>query len=79
MFEHELLERARADRQRIVLPEGTDDRILLASEILRKRGVVDLTLLGRAADLRQRMAALGVDDARNAPATPCSTRTTSAR
>jgi phosphate acetyltransferase len=63
MFEHELLERARADRQRIVLPEGTDDRILLASEILRKRGVVDLTLLGRAADLRQRMAALGVDDA----------------
>ena len=62
MFEHELLERARADRQRIVLPEGTDDRILLASEILRKRSVVDLTLLGRAADLRQRMAALGVDD-----------------
>jgi phosphate acetyltransferase len=47
MFEYELLQRARADRRHIVLPEGTDDRILRASEILHRRNVVDLTLLGR--------------------------------
>ena len=28
MFEYRLLERARSDRRRIVLPEGDDDRIL---------------------------------------------------
>ena len=28
MFEHALIERARADRRHIVLPEGNDDRIL---------------------------------------------------
>lgn len=29
MFAYRLMERARADRRRIVLPEGDDDRILL--------------------------------------------------
>jgi phosphate acetyltransferase len=56
MFEHRLLVRASAHRRRIVLPEGTDRRILEASAILRRRGVADLVLLGdldevaRAAD-----------------------------
>jgi phosphate acetyltransferase len=31
MFEYQLMERARADRQRIVLPESDDDRILEAA------------------------------------------------
>ena len=47
MFEHALIERARADRRHIVLPEGEDDRILQAAEQLLLRGVVDLTVLGR--------------------------------
>ena len=34
MFEYQLMERARADRQRIVLPESEDDRILEAAAIL---------------------------------------------
>ena len=46
MFEHALIERARADRRHIVLPEGNDDRILLAADQLLQRGVVDLTVLG---------------------------------
>ena len=33
MFEHDLLDRARADRKHIVLPEGGDERILRAAEI----------------------------------------------
>ena len=48
MFEYELIERARSDRRHIVLPEGDDERVLRAAEILLRRGVVDLTLLGTA-------------------------------
>jgi len=61
MFEYELIERARADRRHIVLPEGEDDRILRASEILRRRNVVDITLLGRMDKIRYKINALGLD------------------
>lgn len=61
MFTYRLLERARADRRRIVLPEGDDDRILLAAGRLLARGIVDVTLLGVEAAVRQRGAGLGVD------------------
>ncbi len=46
MFEYGLFERARANRKHIVLPESEDERILRATEILLKRNVVDITLLG---------------------------------
>ena len=46
MFTYQLIERARADRKRIVLPEGDDDRILRAAGRLLRRGVADLTILG---------------------------------
>jgi phosphate acetyltransferase len=61
MFEYQLMERARADRQRIVLPESQDDRILEASAILLRRGVADLTLLGEENSVRARASALGLD------------------
>jgi phosphate acetyltransferase len=60
MFEHALIERAKADRRHIVLPEGSDDRILLAAEQLLRRGVVDLTVLGVERDVRARATALGL-------------------
>ena len=41
MFEYQLMQRARADRQRIVLPESQDDRILEAAAILLRRGVAE--------------------------------------
>jgi phosphate acetyltransferase len=46
MFEYDLFERARANRKHIVLPEAEDERILRATEILLRRNVVDITLLG---------------------------------
>jgi phosphate acetyltransferase len=46
MFEYRLIQRARSDRKRIVLPEGEDERILKAAEILSRRSVADLILLG---------------------------------
>lgn len=61
MFEYRLLERARADRRHIVLPEGNDDRILLAAGRLLVRGIVDLSILGAEAVVRRRGAELGVD------------------
>jgi phosphate acetyltransferase len=61
MFEHQLIERAKADRRHLVLPEGTEDRILRAAEQLLRRGVVDLTALGDEAEVRRRAASLGLD------------------
>ncbi|WP_440068997.1 phosphate acetyltransferase [Streptosporangium sp. OZ121] len=61
MFEHTLLERARADRRHIVLPEGEEDRILRAADILLRRGIVDITLLGREDVVRRRIGDLGLD------------------
>ncbi len=61
MFEYQLMERARAQRKRIVLPEATDDRILEASAILIRRGVADLVLLGEENKIRARASALGLD------------------
>ena len=60
MFEYSLFQRARQERKRIVLPEGDDDRILQAAEILRLRDVVDLTILGEENSLRSRAATLGL-------------------
>ena len=55
MFEYALLDRARSDRQHVVLPEGDDDRILRAASTLLQRGVADLTILGdEPADPRPR-------------------------
>jgi phosphate acetyltransferase len=61
MFTHRLLDRARSERKRIVLPEGDDDRILKAAGRLLQRGVADLTILGEEARVRSRAAELGVD------------------
>ncbi|MFE2645558.1 phosphate acetyltransferase [Streptomyces nigra] len=61
MFEHKLLEQARADRRRIVLPEGTEPRVLQAAEVLLRRNVCDLTLLGPADRIRKTAADLGID------------------
>jgi phosphate acetyltransferase len=61
MFTYQLLDRARADRRRIVLPEGDDDRILKAAGRLLKRDVADLTILGEEQQVRARAAELGVD------------------
>jgi phosphate acetyltransferase len=61
MFEYELVERAKSDRRHIVLAEGDDDRVLRAAEILLRRGVVELTILGKPDEVRARAAALGAD------------------
>ncbi|TDW86558.1 phosphate acetyltransferase [Kribbella sp. VKM Ac-2566] len=61
MFEHQLVDRAVSDRRDIVLPEGEEERILRAADVLLRRGVADLTLLGDPTAISAKAAALGVD------------------
>ncbi|WP_338769253.1 phosphate acetyltransferase [Nocardia vulneris] len=61
MFEYQLIERARGDRKRIVLPEGDDDRILRAAGRVLQRKIADLVILGDEQSVRARAAELGVD------------------
>ena len=61
MFEHQLIDAAVEDRKHIVLPEGEEERILRAADILLRRGVADLTLLGDPIQISGRAASLGVD------------------
>lgn len=61
MFEFQLIERARAQRKRIVLPEGDDDRVLRAAATVLKRGIADLVILGEPFEVRARAIELGID------------------
>ena len=61
MFEYDLFDRARSNQRHIVLPEGTDDRILRAASTLLRRQVARLTILGDESEIRQRAAELGLD------------------
>ncbi|HEX6985450.1 MAG TPA: phosphate acyltransferase, partial [Planctomycetaceae bacterium] len=61
MFEYELIRQAKADRRHVVLPEGAEPRVLRAADILLRRGVVDLTLLGDEGQVRRAAASLGVN------------------
>jgi len=60
-FLHQLTAQASADRKHIVLPEGQDPRILRAAEILRRRGVCDLTVLGDIEQIHETAAKQGVE------------------
>jgi phosphate acetyltransferase len=61
MFEYDLIDRARAAKRHLVLPEGTEERILRAADILLRRGVVALTLLGDPAVIAAKARDLGLD------------------
>ncbi len=60
MFEYDLIQRAKAKRKHIVLPESNDERILRAAEILSLRDVVKITLLGIEEEVRNRASHLGL-------------------
>ena len=60
MFAYELFDRAAAANAHIVLPEGSDDRILRAASTLLSRGTARLTILGDSAAIRKRGGELGL-------------------
>ena len=61
MFEYELIERAKIDRQHVVLPEGHEERILRAVEILLRRRVADITILGNTEEINYKINSLGLN------------------
>jgi len=60
MFIYNLVEKARSDKQRIVLPEGVDDRILRAADHLVARDVIDPIFLGDPDQIRAAIRRLGL-------------------
>jgi phosphate acetyltransferase len=60
MFEYDLIQRAKATRQHIVMPEGEEPRILHACELLLLRDVVNITLLGNTKKIKQKILELGL-------------------
>ncbi len=60
MFQYQITKRAKSQRKHIVLPEGSDDRVLQAAERLQKQDIVDLTILGDAAQITAAVKRLGL-------------------
>jgi phosphate acetyltransferase len=60
MFEHRIIEEARAAHAHIVLPEGTEPRVLLAAETILARSIARLTLLGDPDAVHAEARQLGV-------------------
>ena len=61
MFEFELIQRAKSNKMRIVLAEGTEERILRATDILLRRDVAEIILLGDVEEIRSKASAFGLD------------------
>lgn len=61
MFEYKLFERARLDKKRIVLPESSDERILRAAEIILRREVAEIVLIGNEKEVKENYLRLGLD------------------
>ncbi len=64
MFEYQLMQQARSDKRTIVLPEGSEDRILESAVVLLRRNVADLILLAPEHLVNQRSGSLGINLAR---------------
>ncbi|RRQ50593.1 phosphate acetyltransferase [Maribacter algicola] len=60
MFQYNLLKRAKSEKKHIVLPEGTDERILLATKRLIDADAVTLTLLGNPEEIKSKIIELDI-------------------
>jgi len=60
MFQYNLLKQAQKVKKHIVLPEGTDERILLAAARLTVLDIVEITLLGSKRSIQDKIKELGI-------------------
>lgn len=58
LFLHDILMKAKANKRTIVLPEGSEERILRAANSLCKRGIVEPVLLGKEEEILANIEAL---------------------
>lgn len=61
-----MIAQAKANKQRVVLPEGNDERTLHAADQLVRDGVADIILLGDPAEIKKKMEELNLSYARKA-------------
>jgi phosphate acetyltransferase len=61
MFQYNLLQKAKSSKKHIVLPEGLDDRILMATKKLIDTGAVFITLLGNREQIISKIVELDID------------------
>ncbi|MCX2720750.1 phosphate acetyltransferase [Lentiprolixibacter aurantiacus] len=61
MFQYNLLKKAQSNKKHIVLPEGTDERILMAAQDLLHDNAVSLTLLGEPERIRNKVKQMDLD------------------
>ncbi|TSE08514.1 phosphate acetyltransferase [Aquimarina algiphila] len=60
MFQYNLLRRVLKHKKHIVLPEGSDERILRATSRLLASGVVDITLIGNEKKIKNKVTQLDI-------------------
>ncbi|MEJ1222466.1 phosphate acetyltransferase [Sediminicola sp. 1XM1-17] len=58
MFQYNLVKRAQSNKKHIVLPEGMDERILMATKELLDTNTVDITLLGDPKEITEKISRL---------------------
>lgn len=58
---HDIIARAKANKQRIVLPEGTEERTLRAADRLLADGVADIILIGNPDEINELAARYGLN------------------
>ncbi|BFM44602.1 phosphate acetyltransferase [Flavobacterium sp. CFS9] len=60
MFQYNMVKRARQHRKHIVLPEGNDERIIIAASRLLAMDVVDITIIGDKKQIEAKVNELGI-------------------
>ena len=60
MFQYNMVKRAKKHRKHIVLPEGNDDRIIIAASRLLSMDVVDITIIGDKKQIENKVLELGL-------------------
>ena len=60
MFQYNLVKRAKQHRKHIVLPEGSDERIIIATSRLLAMDVVDISIIGNKKQIESKVAELGI-------------------
>ncbi|MCP9767518.1 phosphate acetyltransferase [Lacihabitans sp. LS3-19] len=61
MFQYSLIKKAKISKKHIVLPEGTDERIIIAAARLVSANLVDITLLGEEYKIKEKVISLGLN------------------
>ncbi|WP_300023036.1 phosphate acetyltransferase [uncultured Maribacter sp.] len=61
MFQYNLLQKAKSSKKHIVLPEGSDERILMATKMLIDTEAVTITLLGNRDQIISKITELDID------------------